>query len=125
MPDFTKTKYHLQSLCCGIIFEDKNWELNCPNNEEPGLIRAIYHEKKLHIHEENPGIYKFSDWLPIHRILKGSGAPVTYKSSGLAGELGLENLYVTFNGYWPEKGAMMETGSFKECEAFSVCARTE
>jgi cysteate synthase len=123
MPDFTKTKYHLQSLCCGAIFEDKNWELNCPNNEEPGLIRAIYKEKRLNIHEENPGIYKFSDWLPIHRILKGSGAPVTYKSSGLSKELGLENLYITFNGYWPEKGAMMETGSFKECEAFSVCAR--
>jgi cysteate synthase len=123
MPDFTKTKYHLQSLCCGAIFEDKNWELNCPNNEEPGLIRAIYNEKQLNIHEENPGIYKFSDWLPIHRVLKGSGAPVTYKSSGLSKELGLENLYITFNGYWPEKGAMMKTGSFKECEAFSVCAR--
>ncbi len=123
MPDFTKTKYHLQSLCCGAIFEDKNWELNCPVNEEPGLIRAVYHEKQLNIHDENPGIYKFSDWLPINRILKGSGAPVTYKSSGLAEELGLNNLYITFNGYWPEIGALMETGSFKECEAFAVCAR--
>ncbi len=123
MPDFTKTKYHLQSLCCGTVFEDINWELNCPNNEEPGLIRAIYNEKQLNIHEDNPGIYKYSDWLPIHRILKGSGAPVTYKSSGLGKELGLDNLYITFNGYWPEIGAMMKTGSFKECEAFSVCAR--
>jgi cysteate synthase len=124
MTNFTKTKYHLQSLCCGTKFEDKNWELNCPDNEEPGLIRAIYNEKQLTVHEEYPGMYKFSDWLPIHRVLKGSGAPVTYKSTGLAKELGLENLYITFNGYWPEKGAMMKTGSFKECEAFSVCARS-
>lgn len=123
MTNFTKTKYHLQSLCCGTKFEDKNWELNCPENEEPGLVRAIYDRKQLHIQEELPGLYKFADWLPIHRILKGSGAPVTYKSTELAKELGLENLYITFNGYWPEKGAMMKTGSFKECEAFSVCAR--
>jgi cysteate synthase len=124
MTDFVKTKYYLQSLCCGTQFEDKNWELNCPVNEEPCLIRAIYDEKQLHIHDEYPGLYKFAEWLPIHRILHGSGAPVTYKSTGLAKEVGLENLYITFNGYWPEKGAMMKTGSFKECEAFSVCARS-
>jgi cysteate synthase len=49
---------------------------------------------------------------------------VTYQSEGLAQELGLQNLFITFNGYWPEKGAMMKTGTFKECEAFSVCARS-
>jgi cysteate synthase len=42
---------------------------------------------------------------------------------GLSNKLGLTNLYITFNGYWPEKGAFMETGTFKECEAYSVCAR--
>lgn len=68
-------------------------------------------------------MYKFADWLPISRMLEGSGAPVTYKSKGLAKELGLTNLYITFNGYWPEKGALMLTGTFKECEAYSVCAR--
>lgn len=120
---FAKTKYYLESLCCGAKFEDKNWDLNCPNNEEPALVRAMYAQKQLTVHDENPGIYKFSDWLPINTTLKGSGAPVTYKSYGLAKELGFQNLYITFNGYWPEKGAMMKTGSFKECEAFSVCAR--
>ena len=49
---------------------------------------------------------------------------MTYKSEGLAEYLGLSNLYITFNGYWPERNAMMKTGSFKECEAFTVCART-
>ena len=123
MTDFTVTKYHLQSLCCGEQFEDQNWELNCPKNEEPSLIRAIYDSKQLNVDETLPGLYKFASWLPVDKILKGSGAPVTYKSSGLAKELGLNNLYITFNGYWPEKGAMMETGTFKECEAYSVCAR--
>ena len=123
MTGFTKTKYHLKSLCCGELFEDQNWELNCPNTHQPGLLRAIYDNKQLIVDETLPGLYKFSSWLPVARTLKGSGAPVTYKSIGLANELGLQNLYITFNGYWPEKGAMMETGTFKECEAFSVCAR--
>ncbi|MEI6677557.1 MAG: cysteate synthase [Mariniphaga sp.] len=123
MSEFTQTKYHLQSLCCGKTFEDKNWELNCPNNDDGSLIRSVYDKKQLNPDKTLPGLYQFSSWLPVNRTLKGSGAPVTYKSVGLANELGLENLYITFNGYWPEKGALMETGTFKECEAYSVCAR--
>ena len=123
MPSFSKTKYHLQSLCCSKQFEDQNWELSCPDNDGPALIRAIYDDKQLEIDDTLPGLYKFSSWLPVHKALKGSGAPVTFKSSALANELGLTNLYITFNGYWPEKGAFMETGTFKECEAYTVCAR--
>jgi cysteate synthase len=123
MTGFAKTKYHLQSLCCGERFDDQNWELNCPKNEKPSLIRTIYDDKQLVIDEALPGLYRFASWLPVDKILKGSGAPVTFKSERLAKKLGLTNLYITFNGYWPEKGAMMETGTFKECEAYSVCAR--
>ena len=28
------------------------------------------------------GLYKFADWLPVRRMLKGSSAPVTYRSKG-------------------------------------------
>ena len=56
-------------------------------------------------------------------MLAGSCAPVTYKSKGLAQKLGLKNLYITFNGYFPEIGARMSTCSFKETEAYSVCGR--
>lgn len=124
MTTFQPTKYHLKSLCCGTEFPDKNWELQCPYPHQPGLIRAVYREKQLEIHDGNPGLYRFSDWLPVERMLEGSGAPITYRSSGLANWLGMEQLYITFNGYWPEKGAWMKSGTFKECEAFSVCART-
>ena len=50
---------------------------------------------------------------------------MTYKSKGLAAHLGLENLYITFNGYYPAIGAHMTTCSFKETEAYSVCARID
>ena len=117
------TDYVLESRCCGKKFRDGDWELDCPNKDGAALIFVQYAKKQLEVKEYLPGLYKFSDWLPICRTLEGSGAPVTYKSVGLAKELGLTNLYVTFNGYWPEKGAFMMTGAFKECEAYAVCAR--
>ncbi len=118
-----KTKYNLQSIATGKVFEDKGWMLAAPGEEQPTLIRAIYEKKQIDVKDDSYGIYKFADWLPIHKILEGSSAPVTYKSVGLAKELGLENLYITFSGYWPEKGVSMKTCSFKETEAYSVCAR--
>lgn len=120
---FEMTDYILESLCCGIKFADEKWELDCPNKDGAALIFANYAKKQLEVKENLPGLYKYADWLPVCRTLEGSGAPVTYKSEGLARELGLTELYITFNGYWPEKGAWMKTGAFKECEAYSVCAR--
>ncbi|MCK9411197.1 MAG: cysteate synthase [Prolixibacteraceae bacterium] len=123
MAAFHPTKYHLQSLCCGAIYPDVDWELQCPQLHQPSLIRAIYDVRQLDVHDGHPGLYRFSDWLPIERMLEGSGTPVTFKSEGLSKFLGLNQLYITFNGYWPERGALMKSGTFKECEAYSVCAR--
>jgi len=35
----------------------------------------------------------------------------------------LPNLWIAFNGYWPEKGANLETTTFKEFEAYGVLSR--
>ncbi len=123
MQQIKKTEYKLKSLVSGNIFEDTGWLLEAPFDEKPGLIRTVYKKEKLELKDETLGIYKFADWLPVNKTLKGSFAPATYKSEGLAKELGLKNLYITFNGYWPEKGIEMKTCSFKETEAYSVCGR--
>ncbi len=118
-----KTSYKLQSVKTGKIFEDAGWQLEPVDEKEPTLIRAVYEKKQIEVKDNTYGLYKFADWLPINRMLKGSSAPVTYKSQGLAKKLGLSNLWITFSGYWPEKNAGMKTCSFKETEAYSVCAR--
>jgi len=120
---FAKTNYLLQSVKSGKTFEDAGWMLDAPNEKDPTLIRAIYEKKQLEVKDDSWGLYKFADWLPVSRTLKGSSAPVTYKSEKLAAELGLKNLWITFSGYWPEKGTTMTTCSFKETEAYSVCGR--
>lgn len=116
------TEYQLQNCANGRLFDDPGWLLSDPLYEKPSLIRSVYKKIQLEPGLASDGIYRFSDWLPVNRKLKGSASPVTYKSEGLARHLKLNHLYITFNGYWPEKGAFMKTCTFKETEAFSVCA---
>ena len=116
-------KYTLMNVADGRIFDDQGWTLDDPQGTEPSLVRAIYEQKQLHVGDEKLGLYKYADWLPVRRTLANPSCPVTYKSEQLAKRLGLHNLYITFSGWWPDKGARMSTCSFKETEAYSVCAR--
>lgn len=121
--NFKPTNYTL--VCCadGRRFEDAGWSLADPQCSCPSLVRAEYENRQYFPREDLDGFYRYAPWLPIQRTLKGSAAPVTYKSKALASELGLENLYVTFSGWCPKIGAKMTTCSFKETEAYSVCGR--
>ena len=122
MAVFKPTSYKLMNVATGREFLDEGWTLADPQAESPSLVRAVY-QTRFTPRDELKGLYRYADWLPILRTLKNSHAPVTYKSKGLAEFLGLQNLYITFSGYWPKIGAKMETCSFKETEAYSVCAR--
>jgi len=118
-------KYQLMNVADGRIFEDKGWILDDPEGKTPSLVRAIFEQKQLQVGDDRLGLYKFADWLPIKKVLEHPSCPITYKSEKLAKSLGLNNLYITFSGWWPERGARMTTCSFKETEALSVCARLD
>ena len=120
---FKPTRYQLVNVGTGRIFEDGEWTLADPQAPSPSLVRAQYANRLFTPREDLDGLYRYAEWLPIKRVLKHSHAPVTYKSKALAEYLGMENLYITFSGYWPKIGAKMATCSFKETEAYSVCAR--
>ena len=121
---FTPTKYQLQTIATGRVFSDEGWTLDDKQCDKPSMVRPLYENKQLNVKEDKDlGLYRYADWLPIKRMLQNPSEPITYKSEGLAKRLGLNNLYITFNGWWPERGAKMTTCSFKEMEAFSVCAR--
>ena len=125
MENIEATAYSLMCVATGDEFADTGWTLEYRECDEPSLVRAVYKCKKLGVKEDDYGLYKFCDWLPVNRMLKGSAAPVTYRSKGLGERLGLRNLYITLNGYCPERGADMTTCSFKETEAYSVCGRAK
>lgn len=119
------TEYLLQSIATGTIYDDTGWLLDAPGEQGNSLLRSIYKDSKLNLKEDAEGLFRFAGWLPLKGFLQGSAAPVTYRSEGLASVLGLKNLWITFNGYWPERGANMTTCSFKETEAYSVCSRLQ
>ena len=121
---FTPTQYQLQTVATGRVFDDEGWTLDDKQCDKPSMVRPVYEKKQLLVKEGlDLGLYRYADWLPIKKMLQNPSEPVTYKSEGLAQRLGLRNLYITFNGWWPERGARMTTCSFKEMEAYSVCAR--
>lgn len=96
--------------------------LACKNGHD-ALLRTSYKTSQL-IPRDLPGIWKFYDWLPVEGIInEGTGRTVTYKSEAFARELGLSDLYIAFNGYWPEKDASMMTCTFKDLEAYPTMQR--
>ncbi|KLK88763.1 cysteate synthase [Methanoculleus sediminis] len=109
-----REKYLLRCPGCGRPFPD-NYTLDCPSGCD-ALLRTVYAERRL-TPRDLPGIFRYTEWLPIEGHLRLDAGPVSYESVGLARELGLSHLTVTFSGYWPERGGRMETCSFKELEA--------
>jgi cysteate synthase len=83
------------------------------------LLLTEFKEKEFSALGPGEGIWKFN-WIPVHSPMSKVPAPLVYRSEGLADSLGLRNLHIIFNGYWPERGAMVESCTFKEYEAAMV-----
>ena len=117
--------YSLRCPTCGGSFADRpdRFLLTCPEPHAPALLRAQYRQKRFVAHPEQTGVFRFFDWLPIRRTLSGGAGSAVFQSTGLGPTLGLSNLFVIWNGWWPEKGGLMETCTFKELEAQAVCGR--
>jgi len=117
--------YELRCLGCGSLQADgeEGFLLSCAESHAPSLMRSEFREKRLTPRDGERGLFRFADWLPVRRSFPGSPGPIVFRSEHFGPRLGLDNLYVIFNGYWPERGAAIETCSFKELEALAVLAR--
>ena len=113
-------RYRLRCVGGGEVVPDTT-ALSCPNGHD-SLLRTEYRTRSLRL-APCTGIFRYLCWLPVNSPLLPSGGAVTYRSTGLARELGLSRLYISFSGYWPEQGAVLATGSFKELEALATMQR--
>jgi cysteate synthase len=108
---------------CGRRFPDDGMLLDCPEVHAPGLLRTEYPTPAFAPDEHAAGAFRYHRWLPVRRQLAHTGRTVVYRSERLGAALGVKDLHVAFNGYWPERGANLATGSFKELEAAAVLGR--
>ncbi len=113
-------KYRILCAEGGERVEDFTLQ-SCPYGHD-SLIRTEYCSRKLHL-APYMGIYRYLAWLPVNAPLLPSGGPVTFTCDELSGELGLTHLTISFSGYFPERGAGLTTGSFKELEASPTMQR--
>lgn len=122
---FDASAGHLKIKCslCGAAIKDDGLRLECNVPHGPSLLVSDYGAKEFKIAHEEEGLYRYRHWLPVRRILRGAGRTVTYRSEKLSKITGLKNLWIAFNGYWPEKGAALQTCTFKELEAYAVSSR--
>ncbi|MFE9425697.1 cysteate synthase [Kitasatospora sp. NPDC006697] len=115
--------YRLRCSVCGQRRADDGLALGCGAEHGPGLLRTEYRQAGLRPDPEQSGVFRYRHWLPVRRTLPGAGGSAVFRSERLAGSLGLRELWIAFNGYWPERGGDLETGSFKELEAATVLGR--
>lgn len=107
-------KYRIRHLGTGGLYEDG------------GGVR--YHDDALHRTEYSegmtardlPGLWRWVDWLPVSRAGPFNAGSVCYKSHALASALGLSDLWISFHGYWPERGGACPTTTFKDLEAVTT-----
>ena len=108
--------YSLRCRNCNTIIENSSCAF-CEHCKD-ALLVTEYKDVQF-AQSAAPGVWRFN-WLPVHKPGFSQSGPLIYRSEGLAAKIGLEDLFIAFNGYWPEKGALLETCTFKEFEAATV-----
>ena len=109
--------YKLQCLKTGDLIDD-DYTLRYTEN---ALLRAVY-DQPFQL-QKAEGVWKYLSWLPVSKANDYVAGTVTYKADELGRAMGLSNLWVTYHGYWPEKGGLCPTGSFKDMEAVPTIQR--
>jgi cysteate synthase len=109
---------HFSIRCrnCNTILDNSSYVFS--EHCKDSLLVTEYKDVQLK-QSTAPGIWRFN-WLPVHEPKISQSGPLIYRSAGLAAHVGLDDLFIAFNGYWPEKGALLETCTFKEFEAATV-----
>jgi cysteate synthase len=115
-------EYRLRCTGCGETFPDDGVRLDCPNGHAPALLRTEYDERSFVV-TGDASVRRYDSWLPRGRDVATAAQTATYRSEALARHVGIEELWIGFNGWWPERGATLRTATFKELEAVTVLMR--
>jgi cysteate synthase len=108
---------------CGAEYEDDGYRLECDADHGPALLVTRYAAGRFEPDPRGEGVFRYASWLPCRGPAASSGGTVSYRSTALSRATGIDQLWISFNGYWPERGATLATCTFKELEASVVLSR--
>jgi len=123
LSEANRMHYKLSCPVCELDFEDDGVTLACPRPHAPALLTTRYAARTFECDAAASGIDRYQSWLPGSKRLAQAPRSVTYQSEQLNTILNLPNLWIAFSGYWPERGAHLETATFKELEVSGVLSR--
>ncbi|MDO0915186.1 cysteate synthase [Streptomyces sp. DT2A-34] len=115
---------HYTVVCssCGTRYEDDGLLLDCSRRHEPAFLHTEYDSTGTQA-GESTGLFRYAPLLPVVRTFPDVPGPVVHPAGRLGRRIGLDRLWVAFNGYWPERGAYLPTCTFKDLEAYTVLGR--
>ncbi|MFD3496881.1 cysteate synthase [Streptomyces sp. NPDC058678] len=115
---------HYTVVCssCGTRHEDDGLLLDCSGGHEPAFLRTEYTGTGTQP-GESTGLFRYAALLPVARAFPDVPGPVVHRAERLGRRIGLDRLWVAFNGHWPERGARLPTCTFKDLEAYTVLGR--
>jgi cysteate synthase len=115
---------HYTVVCssCGTRYEDDGLLLDCSRPHEPAFLRTEYDRSGIPV-GDCTGLFRHAPLLPVTRTFPDVPGPVVHRAERLGRRIGLDRLWVAFNGYWPERGAALPTCTFKDLEAYTVLGR--
>ncbi|MDP9017902.1 MAG: cysteate synthase [Candidatus Eremiobacteraeota bacterium] len=116
------SKHVLRCTACARDHEDDGFRFTCASSHAPSLLRSVYEETSF-LPQESSGISRYAHWLPARNRIPSTARTATFQSDALNRALGTPNLWLAFNGFWPDRGAHLEHATFKELEAAAVVAR--
>lgn len=118
---------HYSIVCssCGARHEDDGLILDCPGPHEPAFLRTEYDspQSRTQAPRTATGLFRHARLLPVARAFPDVPGPVVHHAVRLGSRIGLNRLWVAFNGHWPERGALLPTCTFKDLEAYTVLGR--
>ncbi len=108
---------------CGLRTIDDGSITGCPAGHRPSLLRTEYDQRDFRIDHSTAGMLRYREWLPIREPIETNVGTVILQSAALNARLRTPNLRLAFNGFWPERGARLPSGTFKDLEAVGMLAR--
>ncbi len=120
---FERSSYRLLCPTCGHRIIDDGTVTHCSGEHGRSLLRTEYAEREFRIDRSTQGMLRYRAWLPLREPVETDFGTVILRSDSLNAYLRTPNLRLAVNGFWPERGARLPSGTFKDIEAIAILGR--